>query len=120
MHPEVARKFARLVESLSYNTQVDYIHWEPSAPSGEKFKVSLPGGQLVELASRDNDGQYPFLLQVWRQGVLKDTFTSDEFDESESDMYNLYELVQRKVRGADETLDDLLEALPLPPNEKEG
>jgi hypothetical protein len=99
------------------------VEWHES-DRNNAFHASI-GGATVVIASDDNDGRYPYSLEILdEEGVLVDTLKSGMYENENGeypcdwneDLEALYDMARRSVTNIDGVLDGILNFLPeLPP-----
>ncbi|MFC5754888.1 hypothetical protein [Actinomadura rugatobispora] len=87
---------------------------------------STLGGATVVIASDDDDGRYPYSLEILdEEGALVDSLKSGTYEndngewemEWNSDLEALYDRARRSVKNVDRVLNEIMKHLPqLPPN----
>lgn len=108
----------RLIElsaRLQSATETRNLEW--SAEEDTAFLWKGRSG-AVEIRSRDGDGDHPFVLTIFSQGMQKvETLTSEWGEDEEPAAWNdalgrLYRAARREALGVDKILDDLFAELP--------
>lgn len=99
-------------------TRNDQVVWEKSGdPWAEYYSLSPTAETEYRLSSKDNDGQFPYILEVYRNGsdLPFASYVAEPFhegDEAVSEALDgLFGLVSRAVTGAPQLAKTLLEEL---------
>lgn len=115
---ELAKKYKKLVDDLYTSTMAKSLGWEEDW-QGNIF-VSL-GGRIVQLdGSRSSDGEPLEVVEIKDGDQIIDYFNDTnlrsltpgvEFSNYYEKMSELRKVAIRQARGADEAIDDVLNAL---------
>ncbi|MGI8394452.1 hypothetical protein [Leucobacter sp. W1038] len=106
-----------LLWKLYRATKANLLPWaKDEARGGTDFIVSTASGISYKLASVDQDGNFPYRLEIYAaDGALIDLFVSQAYrenDESPSEaLAELYPMVGRQVSGAANTVAVILSDL---------
>lgn len=112
-----------LVQRLLLATQRGNVEWLES-DRNNAFHASI-GGATIVIASDDDDGRFPYSLEVLdREGALIDVLKSGTYEDESgewacdwnADLEALFDRARRSVKNVDQVLNQILRLLPeLPP-----
>lgn len=117
------QEWAALANKLLRATQQNALQWKADNDSGEggPYRTRLPSGNSYVLRARDEDGRFPYLLQVIDAGQnvtaefetvpFGDDFETTWEQDASKDLDELFELVGRKVTGAADLARNLVHEL---------
>jgi hypothetical protein len=107
----------KMVVSLTKATEASSVPWKTN--DGWTFFVTTPAGSIV-LSSRDFDGSPPYSIAISdAEGVQLESFTPDQYmteeeDELDDRLRELYGAARRSALNIDKTLKDIGNHLGLP------
>jgi hypothetical protein len=114
------KKMRELAKLLLERSSEDRITWsaDPEGAPGMQFQTTI-GDQLVTIRSRDNDGNHPYELSLWKQDpddddewIVVETLSSAEFRGDEaSRIAELWRSARGEALQINKSIDSALAAL---------
>ena len=114
------KRLEELTRRLVLATAQGGIEWQET--DGPSSYMCMLAGPSVVISSADNDGSFPYTLQILNdQGAVVESVRSDGSDpwsDDNSELVDLYNAARRKATNVEEVLDTILRQLPPIQNSK--